>query len=179
MNGNDTLFAIKDMDLSPVAVLVPGKKILPFNETLSPNQLTDKYSLSILIETDENWLIKKKIIEKANLRQAQSGRWGGSFKSEDQIIIVDKGNEKGAKVRLIDDIFHLFSDKYFSQGFHWKDDRMFFAFPPIALKELIEENNVEKINNPKAKKIIDKIKEMSEEDNPVIFSFTLKERVKI
>lgn len=176
MSGNDTVFRIRDLKLYPLAVLVPGKNILPFNGTLSPNQLSGKYSLGILTETNGNWFLKKNVISEADLKRRQTGRWRVSIETEDRIIVIDKQNSKGARIELIDDIFHIFPSNLLSMGLQWTDKRMFFAIPPIKLKELIEKGNLDKVKNQKTKEIIDEIKQMPNDANPVIFSFTLKDK---
>jgi hypothetical protein len=61
----------------------------------------------------------------------------------------------------------------------WQDNRVIFALPPYILKDLIEDLNLNNISNETAKEVIEKIKYIPVEDNPVIFSFSLRERFEI
>jgi hypothetical protein len=47
------------------------------------------------------------------------------------------------------------------------------------LTKLIKELNKESLTNADAIKIIDKLRTIPEESNPVIFSFSIKDRIKL
>ena len=49
----------------------------------------------------------------------------------------------------------------------------------LTLKVLIEKGNLDKVKSQKTKEIVDEIKQMPDDANPVIFSFTLKDKFEI
>lgn len=178
MQGNDTVFRIMDFKLTPVAVIAPNAKTLPFNKPLATDELTGKNSFNILAETENNWFINKTIIDKAEVREFRPGEWGGGFYTTRQLLIVDKKSKNGINARLVDDIFGLFPPEAFV-GLTWRDGKIFFAIQAIHLSKLMKDLKPEKITSQEAKTIIDNLKTLPEDSNPVIFSFTLKERVKL
>lgn len=180
MQGNDTVFNLSGMNLIPYAVLVSGTGTYPYNKSVTPEQLIGKYYLNILAETSNNWFIKKETTTEANVREYAPSQWSSQFKDENQLIIVDKNSKEAIIVKLIDDIFNFIPEEYFSMGLlEWKDKRVFFALPPYMLKELIEGIDLNNIATATAKEVIEKIKYIPVDDNPIIFSFSLKERFEI
>lgn len=179
MGGNDTIFNIINMKPIPAVVLVPDLNILPFNKTIAPSDLPGKTSYEILSETENSWFIEKTIIKTADVREFRPGEWGGSFNTDRQIIVIDKRSKKAIYAKLVDDIFNMFPSELINGRLTWQNDRIYFALQAINLKKMINELPKESITNPEAKKIIDKLQTIQEDSNPVIFSFLIKERIKI
>jgi len=179
MQGNDTVFKIVDYKLLPVAMIVPDNKTLPFNKPISSGELTGKNSFNILSETENNWFISKTIINKDELHEFRPGEWGGSFYTTRQLLMIDKKSKNGINTRLVDDIFYLFPPEALSGGLTWRNGKLFLGIQVTHLSKLMKDLQSEKITNQEAKTIIEKLKTLPEDNNPVIFSFTLKERVKL
>lgn len=179
MEGNDTIFKIVDMNLIPISVLASTKDILPYNKPVSADELPGKYHIRILAENNNNLYIDKSVIKKVDLKQFSPGQWGGSFTNDDQLIIIDKKSNKASNLKITDDIFHLFPDELFSQLLKWQDDRLFFSVPPIFITKLLKELDIETLDNKSAIETIEKLKIIPSDDNPVIFTFSLKDRVRI
>lgn len=180
MHGNDTVFNLADMNLIPYAVLVSGTDAYPYNQSITPEQLIGKYYLNILAETPNNWFINKTTTNEANVREFAPGQWGGQYSGESQLIIVDKKSMDAITVQLTDDIFNFIPEEYLSMGLlEWQDNRVYFALPPYLLKDLIEDININNITNETAKRVIEKIKYIPVDDNPVVFYFALKEGFEI
>jgi hypothetical protein len=179
MQGNDTIFKIFNMNLIPIAVLVQTQDALPYNKPMSIDQLPGKYSLKILAESSSNLFLEKSVIIKAELSQFSPGQWGGGFTNDDQLLIIDKKSNQANICKITDDIFHLFPNELFSQILNWKDNKIFFAIPPNFITKLIKELKMETVTNRAAVDILENLKTIPEDDNPVIFTFSLKDRVKL
>jgi hypothetical protein len=179
MEGNDTIFKIVDMNLIPVAILVNTQDVLPYNKPVISDELPGKYSLEILAENSNNLYIDRTVIKKVDLRQFSPGQWGGSFTNDHQLLIIDKKSGKANLFRITDDIFNLFPEEIFSQILKWQGDKIFFSVPPIFISKLLKERKINNVNNDSARAIIEKLETIPPDDNPVIFIFSLKDRVKI
>lgn len=180
LHGNDTIYNIIDMDLVPYAVLMPTSGALPFNSTINLEQLPGMYYFTIMAENEHNWYISKTIIKEAEVVEFQPGVWGGGYETENQYVIIDKKSKQAIRAKLIDDIFHMIPEEYLGPGLlEWQNNIVYFALPPYMLKELSENINIEIITNQAAKEVIEKVKHIPIDDNPVIFSFSLRERFEI
>lgn len=179
MGGNDTIFDLVGMKLIPVGVIIPDKNVLPFNKTIAPNDLPGKSDYKILTETTNNWFLEKSTIKTAEIREFRPGEWGGSFSNDRQLIVIDKKNKKGFYVKLIDDIFNMLPSEIFTSGIRWQMDKMFFAPQILQISKFIDNIDEGTLSNSKAKDFIDKLKKMPEDSNPVIFTFTIKDKIKL
>lgn len=179
MQGNDTVFKLLDMKLIPTAVLIPDQNALKFNKSIPPEELVGKYTLGILTETSYNLFINKEITIKTDIKEYQPGRWGGSSSGRHQLIIVDKSSKKAINANLTDDIFKLFPNEFLSERLKWQDNRMFIALQATALAKLIKDLNENTITDPDAKKLLEKLRSIPVDNNPIIFSFSLKDRFRI
>jgi len=179
MGGNDTIFTLSDMKLIPVGVIIPDQDVLPFNKTMAPGDLPGKSSYNILSETENNWFLEKTIIKTAEVNEFRPGEWGGSFYTERQLIIVDKKSRNAINAKLVDDIFNMFPSELLNGSMRWQNSRISFALQITNLTKLIKELNKESLTNADAIKIIDKLRTIPEESNPVIFSFSIKDRIKL
>ncbi len=160
--------------------MVNSANALPFNRPIHPDMLPGKHYLSIMSENAYNWYIIKTTINKADMQEFKPGLWGGGYETENQYIIIDKKSKKAIRAEMIDDIFHMIPKEYLSMGLlEWQDNRVYFALPPFMLKDLIETVNLENITSKTAKEVIGKLKNIPTDDNPVIFSFSLKDRFEI
>jgi hypothetical protein len=179
MGGNDTIFDIHNMKLIPAGVIIPDQNVLPFNKTIAPSDLPGKTSYNILSETENNWFLEKTIIKTAEVTEFRPGEWGGSFNTDRQLIIIDKKSKKAINAFLVDDIFNMLPSELLNGRLNWQNDRLYFALQTINLTKMIRESLKDKITNPEAIKIMDKLKTIPEDSNPVIFSFSIKDRIKI
>ena len=176
MDGNDTIFSIAENKLLPGTYFVNTPDAIDFNTTLNdPNEQTGKYSLNILSETEYNWFIEKKTITKVNMNEMNPGFWVGSLINNQEMIICDKKTGGARYVKIIDDMFSIFPGLVFSYGQFWKDKNYFaFAFPAVDLLGLIknERESVEKSLH--GQELIESVKDLNRDSNPVIFRFSFK-----
>lgn len=178
MQGNDTIFKIENMGLVPDGLLLPDRNSLTFNRTSPPDGQIGKTSFSILSETEENWFINKTIITEAKINEWKPGQWGGSFRTDRHLIIIDKKSRKAIDAKLTDDIFHLFTPEMLAQGVRWQDNRFSIAMQATYIPKLLE-GLKDQPASKEANAIIDQLRAKPVDDNPVIFLFTLKDRIKV
>ena len=178
MPGNDTVFSLADMKMIPYAVLMPDKNIIPYNQSILSEQIVGKYDLRILSETSDNWFIGKRVYTEANIREF-NGNWSGSFASVEQLVIVDKHSGKAILAKLTDDVFNMLPDEYLPGLMEWDNNRLYFALPPYMFSELTGGINMEQVAFPGAREAIEMINKIPAEDNPVIFTFSLKDKFEI
>ncbi len=174
MPGNDTVFSLVDMNMIPYAVLIPDKNAIPFNQSILPEEMVGKYDLKILSETSNNWFIGKNVYTEVNVREF-NGNWGGSFNSEEQLVIVDKRSGKAILAKLTDDVFNMLPDEAIPQVLKWDNNLLYFALPPYMIGELTSGINMEELVFPRSREAIEMINKIPVENNPVIFTFSLKD----
>lgn len=178
--GVDTLYKIIDKSLVPSLVLIRGKNSMPYNLTIPPSDLPGKYDIQILAETDNNFFIEKVVIKEAEVEEYQPGKWTQSITPEYQLIIVDKKSKKAAYIKLIDDIFQFLPEKYIFSRLNWQDNsRVFKALQAIDYLRMIKESKPSENLTKKAIKMMETLKDISENSNPIILSYTLKEKIRI
>jgi len=141
-------------------------------------QIVGKYALKILLETSDNWFIGKKVYTEANIREF-NGNWGGSFSSEEQLVIVDKHSGNAILAKLTDDVFNMLPDEAIPQVMNWDNNRLYFALPPYMFGELTAGINMKELIFPRSREAIEMINKIPAENNPVIFTFSLKDKFEI
>lgn len=175
MPGNDTVFNLVDMNMIPYAVLIPDNDAIPFNQSIIPSEIVGKYDLTILSETSDNWFIGKKVYTEANVREF-NGNWSGSFNSEEQLVIVEKHSGKAILAKLTDDVFNMLPDEAVPQVMDWDNNRLYFALPPYLIGELTSGVKTEELAFPGAREAMEMINKIPDDNNPVIFTFSLKDK---
>jgi hypothetical protein len=94
------------------------------------------------------------------------------------LIIIDKENKNGKYAKLTDDIFHMFPDQYLTgSNIKWQDNKLVISVQAIKLKKMIKEIKMEAITDPDARLIIQKLSVIADDSNPVIFIFSVRDRV--
>jgi len=177
--GVDTLYKIVDKSLVPSLVLVRGKNGMPYNLTIPPSDLPGKYDIQILAETDYNLFIQKMIIKEAEVKEWQPGKWNQRIMPEYQLIIVDKKSKKAAYIKLIDDIFEFLPKEFIDRLVWQNNSRVFQALQAIDYLRMIKESKPSENQTKKAIKMMERLKDISENSNPIILSYTLKDKIRI
>lgn len=169
----DTVFRIKDMRLEP-EVVFQGENYIN-SSTIGQKDLNGKSWISSIAERQNYWLLLPTTVH----------RMGSSRESEIPLIYVDKNSLKSINIHLNDDVFSIFPRTYFSENWNWRmrhDGRAPFQDSLMYLKvnadELVNllKNRSEDID-PKFQSELSKLNDLKQEDNPVIFLFTLKDQI--
>jgi len=98
-------------------------------------------------------------------------------------IFIDKNSLKAINIQLKDDIFHLFPDTFFGKNLNWSDGRKPFQgnlmYTVVNADELTEmlQNRTGELG-PEIEIEIEKLRYLKEDDNPVVFQFTLRSSIK-
>ncbi len=177
--GIDTIFSLKGDELIPVDAIHVDGNINSYNEISNPKALKGKYDLSFLAETDNNIIIKQKVIEEANLEEYKPGTWGGSFRSNDQLIVMDKSSKKIAVCIFEDDILGFLPEiaipylDFHDNGF------VTFSLAPVAIQKMIAKYESETDVPAEIAARLEPLKIMKEDDNPIVFIFKLKDKISI
>ncbi len=178
--GIDTVFTIQDKDLLPSCVIHHVPKMIDYNKTISPQYLKGRFFLFIPGETKNNLFLQKSVIKKADVKQYRPGRWGGAFRTEEALVIIDKKNGKGAVCKIEDDLFGFIPEKIFQQ-LTWHPDGYVSLYMSIPLlQEMIKDYEDSHPDiPPETAARLKPLKALHEEDNPVIFLFKLKDHIRI
>ncbi len=177
--GIDTIYTLENRELIPAGILLSGNKSLPYDKILSQEELKGKYRIRILAETEYNWFIEKSVINSVKLIQYAPNTWGGQFDEDSRIIIIDKKSGNAAQCKFKDDLYGFFPEEAISYITWHRSGKLFLALPPVNIQDMIKEYEL-KGNVPSAiAERLKLIKQIKEDDNPVIFLFTLKDRIKI
>ncbi len=173
--GTDTIFQVIDKDLKPDVVIDVGQDKITYNSPIAPSKLLGKAMIQIISETSNNLIIRKNIITQADVNEYQPGKWGGRYNSEAVFIIIDKKSHKAIQGKLIDDFIKFLPQETFNYILEWRND---FAFISLqATSYLKYKQNIEK-SSQEFMSINDKLKNISENSNPIIFTFKIKDRIK-
>jgi len=178
--GVDTIFKLVDKNLIPTEILIRGKNGMPYNSIIAPEELTDKFDLKILAETNNNLLIQKHIIKSAETNQYKPGKWSVRIVPEYQMIIIDKKSNKATYAKLTDDIFQFLSDEFLKFRLEWTDNhRVYISVQAMDYLKAIKES--ESVDSITKEALIhrNKLKGITENSNPIILTFSLKERIRI
>lgn len=178
--GIDTIFKIVDKTLIPTEILNRGKKGMPYNTIMAPEQLPGKFYLEILAETENNIFIKKEVIQSAEVHQYGPGQWGSIITNEDQLIIIDKKSGKATYAKLIDDTFQFLPDDFLFSSLQWTDNpRVFISIQAINYLQAIKEPKPVDGLTKEALEHREKLKGITENSNPIILTFFIKDRIRI
>jgi hypothetical protein len=178
--GIDTIFKIVDKTLVPTEILIRGKNGMPYNSILAPDQLPGKFDLQILAETENNIFIQKHVIKSAETNQYKPGKWSVSIMPDYQLIIIDKISRKATYVKLKDDTFQFLSDDILTFRLEWTDNpRVFISVQATDYLKSIKDAKPVDGPSKEALRLKEELKGITENSNPVILTFFLKERIRI
>jgi hypothetical protein len=177
---SDTVYQITKEKLVPTEVIFCGKDGMPYYRYMDPQATIGKHYIEIVAETDAYYLIKKSILTKADLKEYRPGHWGGIVDHDINTIIIDKKSKKGAYVNITDDIFG-FLPEWFQNNFFYQLQVNTISFQIDAMQFL----NSLKETGTELEKLVPlttspvRLKTLTENDNPVLITFKLKDRIKI
>jgi len=175
---SDTVYRITKEKLIATEVLHRGTGQMPYNKFIDPQASVGKHDIELLAETNSYYLITKRIYTKADMREYQPGKWGGIVETENRIILIDKKSRKGSYIKLTDDIFGFLPDWFFDNiFFSFKDNTISYQIDAIRLLNSLTEKNIERQKPEPLTSSPERWNELTEESNPVLITFNLKEKV--
>lgn len=178
--GIDTIFKLADRRLVPTEILNRGKNGMPYNSVMAPEQLAGKFDLSILAETENNLILQKHIIKSAKTKQYKPGKWSVLIVPEYQLIIIDKKSRNATYAKLKDDVFQFLPDDFLNRNPEWGDDRsVTISLQAMYYQKIIKESVSADSLSGEAVIHRNKLKEITENSNPVILTFKLKDKIRI
>jgi hypothetical protein len=153
---------------------------MPYDKVVDPQSTLGKHDIDIIDETKNNYILQKRVVTKADVREYGPGRWGGMFEADFFTIVVDKKRRTAAMIEFKDDVFGVIPAKFEMTLFRFLDEnRISFPVDAIRFLKMAEDAgvNIETLaalsTNP------ERIKSLTAESNPVILTFTLKDYIKI
>jgi hypothetical protein len=188
MAGNDTIYNIVDMKLTPLAIVDAGRYRIPYNSVIKPTEMEGKAQFNILRETDNTFFMEKL---NPTVNEQKAGREVNFSKTPPQLVIYNKLTGKAKNVRVVDDVLGLITDEFVVAEYwapikrtfylthaNWKGKNPVIIAPAIDILKRIDNLNISKLpDSTKAKLKI--LESLSEESNPVMFVLKLKSEVNI
>jgi len=180
MSSVDTLFRVKNLSLQPRVVLDLGEKRQRYNEVMDPVKLVGLYTFYVAAENDNQWIFKNAEITKAEVNEYQPGRWGGRYDAKRELVIISKKGGDARKVRLKDDIWALSDDRRLNDWSAIVDnDKLVYSLQASDIKISIADRLKESDLDPDIRKRLEDLDgRITEESNPVIFIYYLKEKIR-
>lgn len=179
---SDTLYLLTKDKLIPSEIIIRGRDVMPYNKYMDPLSVPGKHDIETIAETDNNHILMKRVVTKADLREYRPGRWGGVFESDDLFIISDKKRRTAAYIKSEDDVFGIFPsnpDYLFSLLRFLEDGRISYPIDAITFLKMAGEAGVELKDLAKFSVSPERLLALTSDSNPVILTFTLKDYIKI
>jgi hypothetical protein len=178
--GNDTIYTIDDNSMIPSGIVYPGNNGLPFNKFVEPSTIQGMHRISLITETDNNILLTKSVILKAEVFEYSPGRWGGSYSNNTFLIVIDKKSGKAITAELKDDVLGLFPDVNLTPLISTlENNRISLPFESIIYLNTLTEKGIDKGGMLKMAVSEERLRNLTAESNPVIVSFVLKDHISI
>jgi hypothetical protein len=120
------------------------------------------------------------VILKAEVFEYRPGRWGGSYSTDELLIIIDKKTGKAVTVELKDDVLGLFPDVNLSGLVsQLKNNRGSMPFESIMYLNILKEKGIDNEVMLKMAVSEERLRNLTVDSNPVIISFVLKDHISI
>lgn len=176
--GNDTIYAINNLDIWPIAIVVNGENHVQMNEVIDPKEVIGTYFVKIVSENDGYWILEKNVTTVADLHEYRPGQWGGMFDMDYSNVIIEKETGKSHHLRFNDDLLGVIPWEYAVNQLKWDSSgRVYMVVQALNLLEWIDEA-LEDGSVPESG--LDKVKTLrqaiDEDSNPVLFMFKEREK---
>jgi hypothetical protein len=179
---SDTVYILSKEKLIPADVIHRGKDAMPYNKYVDPQSVTGKHDIKIVDETDNNYILTKRVVTRANIREYMPGIWGGSFEADNLLIVADKRRRTAAVIEFVDDVFGIIPEKSkyeFSLTNNLEDGRISYPIDAITFLKMAREAGVELKDLAKFSVSPERLLALTSDSNPVILTFTLKDNIRI
>lgn len=182
--GNDTLYALNDLEVNADAIFEDQQNSIPYNKGVSSEDLLGKCYYQVVFESDDDFLLKKnRITEYEGSVWGGGKNLGGTLKAERSFMQVSKKHNTGKYFVLKDDLTRMFPQDQLSMGWPrptFYGNRAVFAMN--AMQAIHMADSVlqrDDLSAPVRERVSDMRSQIDVESNPVLFIFTLKEKIKI
>ena len=179
---SDTVYLLNKERLVPADIIIRGRDAMPYNKQMDPLSVPGRYDIETIAETDNNYILMKRVVTKADLREYMPGRWGGVYEADYLFIISDKKRQTAAIIDTEDDVFGIFpSDKeyLFSLLRYLENGRISYPIDAITFLKMAGEAGVELKDLAKFSTSPERLLALTPDSNPVILTFTLKDHIRI
>lgn len=168
VSGMDTLFRVEDMRLVP-EVVFEGESYLDPN--VHDGEETRGKAVVLAITEGENYWMFLRMIYRA-----------GTEAFAAPLTLINKETLGVTNLKLTDDLLHLFNELITLQNLTWpegqkpfQDGQMYLTMDAVDVVEMLK-NRSEDVS-PEFQTELDKLENLKEDDNPVIFLFTFKDSI--
>jgi hypothetical protein len=175
---SDTVYTITKEKLIPSDVVFRGDNSMPYNKYTEPQSTINKYDLEIITETDDYYLLSKRILTSADLSEYQPGRWGGMVDYDQKMILIEKGIKKVAYINLTDDVFGFLPEQFNKFLFMYFTNNAFtYQIDAIKFLDSLKETGIDPVKLESLTPTPARLSSLTANSNPVLISFTLKENI--
>jgi hypothetical protein len=179
--GNDTVYSLSGENVIHEYILDRGERGQKYNTIVEPGSIIGKYGYSVIGESDDQWIVNCSEITKAEVSEYRPGQWGGSYDMRDELAVIGKSSDKAFRMEVFDDLYGIIDVRVFnSSHYYTPDNKLVFAQQASDLKIKIAEKLAEDDLNPDQRKRLEELdSQIDENSNPVIFIFSLKDKIDI
>ena len=179
--GNDTVYSLEGENVVHEYILDRGDKGQEYNTIVDPGSVIGKFSYSIASESDDQWLVSCSEMTKADVREYSPGRWSGMLDFRYEMAVIDKNRDRAGRIEVYDDLFGFIDRRSFNSTYYFTTgNKIVFAQQASDLKIKIAEKLKEDDLDPDQRKRLEELdSQIDENSNPVVFIFTLKDKIEI
>lgn len=177
---SDTVYIITPESKTPSEIISSVVGRIPYNRYTEPQNIVGKHDISFIAETDGYYLLHKTIFTDADFTQYAPGKWSARLKIEEKIILVDKQSKEATFVKLTDDVFGFLPEGFISYALSdMRDHRIAEQMDAMNFMKAIYENGIDNSDLMHLTTSPDRLRGLTQESNPVVITFTLKDHIRI
>jgi hypothetical protein len=179
--GNDTVFSLSGEDVVHEYILDRGIKGQKYNTIVETESIIGRYGYSVIGETDNQWIVNCSEMTEAEVSEFRPGQWGGRYNMRDELAVIGKKSEVAMRMEVFDDLFGLIDERAFnSSHYYTTGNKLVLAQQASDLKiKIAEKLSEDDLNPDQRKRLVELDSLIDENSNPVIFIFSLKDKIEI
>ena len=177
--GCDTVYIVGDKTLHPSMIVKAGDKGFQYNEFADQSIQVGRYEALLVAETSKYWLFRNFVLTRSDLKESRPGSWTGMTAWDFEYIFVDKEDGNSRRFRLVDDIWQLCDIMRLTKDALFIDNErlVFYLQAPDIKVKIAEKLETPDIALDLKNRLEELDKQITEDSNPVIFVFNLKEKI--
>jgi len=179
--GNDTVYSLSGENVVHEYILDRGARGQKYNTIVEPESIIGRYGYSVIGESDDQWIVNCSEITKAEVSEYRPGKWGGMYDIRDELAVIGKNSEEAMRMKVFDDLYGIINERAFNSSHYYTiDNKLVVAQQASDLKVKIAEKLKEDDMDPNQRKRLEELdSQIDENSNPVVFIFSLKEKIDI